>query len=315
MSEDHLSKIDSILADELSGLDLDSNVPVGEKKREDMIQILQFAADELGKSPTVEEFNSLGLQVSADEVRYIFGTWNEAKEAAGLETWQRGKVRNINETYFEVIDSLEKSYWLGALLATSSVRRQPNESDYVLVLGRVEDKAYFVTEFADVVGSDYSLQWHKQNKSNKQQIQLQISNQLFIEHLFNKGYPRPGDEKSGFPAVDAEYRTAFLRGLLESSGYFTTNGWNIVVANHQRSETLQNWFEQYGAKRPTVSQEASGKIVVRVTNAFDISAIFESLWPDILETDPSWRPYPEKILRYLESNHPYPENLSYLDNS
>jgi hypothetical protein len=312
MGNDRVSEIDSTLAEELPDPEGVSETSIDRRKRDDLIRLLQYAADELGKSPTFQEFNSLDLAVSADIIKYAFGTWNTAKEAAGLETWQRGTVRDIDETYFQSIDSSEKAYWLGALLATSSLQTQPNGQDYILLLGRVEDKAYFVTAFADAIGSDYSIRWHQQHKSDKQQIQLSISNATFIEHLLAAGYPAPGADPGGFPVVDAEFRPPFLRGFLESSGYFSSNGWNVTVPNVQRAETLQEWFKQDGAKRVTVSQQPNGSMVVRVTNPFDITAIFESLWPEVLQTEPSWKPYPRKILQHLGSEHPYPENVPYL---
>lgn len=313
MSEDHLSKIDSMLAEELPSLAEDTGITVGEEKREDLIRLLRSAADELGKSPTVQEFNSLDLEVSATAIRRTFGTWNEAKEAAGLDTWQRGTVRNIDETYFESIDSPETAYWFGAVLATSSLQRQPRGDNYSLTLGRVETKAYFVTDFADAIESDYPIIWHEQNKSDKRQAQLQISNPSFIEHLLGAGYPEPNEKRGRFPEIAEAYRAPFVRGFLESSGYFSTNGWSIPLANRQRAEQLQEWFEGYGAERPTVSEQSNGSIVVRVANVFDIKSIFESLWPDVLETTPSWQPYPRKILEHLEAEYPYPENLPYLN--
>jgi hypothetical protein len=162
------------------------------------------------------------------------------------------------------------------------------------------------------VDSEYSISWRPQNKSNKQQVQLQITNPNFVKHLIDAGYPEPDDESGKFPVISDEYCASFLRGFLESNGYFSTSGWQITVANLQRGEMLQEWFEQYGAKRPTISALDDESVFVRVANPFDIKAIFESLWPDILQTEPSWKPYPKKILQHLESEYPYPENLHYL---
>lgn len=314
MSEDRLSEIDSILSEELPDFEKDSDTPIDNKKREDLIELLQHAADKLGKSPTVREFNSLNLEVSSGVFKYTFGTWNEAKEAAGLEKLQRGKqaVRGINETYFKSIDSAEKAYWFGTLDATSSLQRQELGENYALSVGRTENKAYFVTEFVDAIESDHSINWNQGSKSNNRQAHVLITNPTFVEHLLDAGYPGPESDSVEFPPIDNKYRSPFLRGFLESSGYFTTQGWRVVTDNIQRGETLQAWFEQLGAKRATVSQPSRGT-VVNVSNIFDIKAIFESLWPDILETNPSWKPYPRKILQYLESEYPYPENLSYLD--
>ncbi len=53
--------------------------------------------------------------------------------------------------------------------------------------------------------------------------------------------------------------------------------------------------------------------MVRVSNVFDIKSVFETCWPDGVSTEPSYTPYPRKILDYLNSEYPYPENVDYLD--
>lgn len=54
---------------------------------EDCIRALREAANQLGKSPTKAEYEELGMTPSSTTVIRIMGGWNEAKEAAGLETF------------------------------------------------------------------------------------------------------------------------------------------------------------------------------------------------------------------------------------
>lgn len=98
--------------------------------------------------------------------------------------------------------------------------------------------------------------------------------------------------------------------ILESSGYFSNSGWGVTTDNPEQAETLRAWFEEFGAKRPTLSD--ADPTVVRVANVFDIKAIFETCWPDGVATEPSFEPYPEKIITHLQSEYPYPENVEYL---
>lgn len=54
--------------------------------KEECIDALQRAADELGKSPTKPEYEELGLTPASATIIRNVGGWNKAKELAGLET-------------------------------------------------------------------------------------------------------------------------------------------------------------------------------------------------------------------------------------
>jgi hypothetical protein len=313
MTDDPSADIDSILASELPEREFDPADSEMGQRRQRMIELLQEAADKLGRTPSMGDFNELEYEVSAGAIKHTFESWDAAKAEAGLETIERGTVAAINETYFRAIDSPEKTYWLGTLIGRSSMQRHPGSENYKLSLGRVEDKAYFVTAFAEAIDSEYSLQWVNGSKSDKQQVQMNITNPTFVNYLLAAGYPEPDADQPSFPEIPEEYRTAFIRGFLESSGYFTTSGWRISVDTTERGNTLQEWFEGFGAKRPSVCQPQGKPTQVRVTNAFDIASVFESLYPELLDTEPSWTPYPKQIIEFLAEEHPYPENLEYVD--
>lgn len=319
MSDDLMEELDKLLAEELPDTseaferEETSGRLVRTGRREELIQLLQYAAEELGKSPSYNEFNSLDLHTSADVIKNVFGSWNAAKEAAGLEKLTRGGPRtNIDESYFEEIITPEKAYWFGTLLAHSSLQQRGHSKNLTLLIGRTGVKKYFVTEFARAVQSEYAISRNIHTETGNPIFSTNISHPTFISHLLDAGYPYPDYDSGDFPAVEDGLEAHFLRGWLESSGYFTTNGFNISVSNIERAETIQQWMSDFGAKRPTVTEYKNGKAVVRVTNPFDVRAVFESMWPDLTETTPSFPPYPEKIVAYLQNEYPYPENISYL---
>ncbi|WP_222913477.1 hypothetical protein [Natrinema sp. SYSU A 869] len=315
MTEKILKEIDGIINEELPEDPSEVTEELNAGQKQELLQILQHSADELGKSPTISEYNSLGLKTSASTIRRAFGTWNEAKREAGLETWQRGTVVSIDESYFQQIDSVEKSYWLGALFARSSLQKNGQTDNKALNVGRAESKDYFVREFATAIESEYQINKHSKEDAPNQQdtVQLHISNPNFVENLISAGYPLSDDDIAGFPSFKkSEYRSAFVRGYLESAGYFSTQGWNISIDSIERAETLQEWFKEAGAKRPTLSKKGTDAAKVRVANVFDIRSIFDMYWPDQMETEPSWKPYPEKVMSHLKTEYPYPENVPYL---
>lgn len=53
----------------------------------DCIEALRAAAELLGESPTKAQYEALGLTPASATIVRVMGSWNEAKEAAGLETY------------------------------------------------------------------------------------------------------------------------------------------------------------------------------------------------------------------------------------
>ncbi|WP_159902653.1 homing endonuclease associated repeat-containing protein [Salinirussus salinus] len=58
---------------------------------EDCLAALRAAARELGESPTKAQYEDLGLTPAASTILRVCGGWNEAKERAGLETYDAGQ--------------------------------------------------------------------------------------------------------------------------------------------------------------------------------------------------------------------------------
>ncbi len=54
---------------------------------DECLEALLEAADRLGESPTKAQYEELGLTPASGTIIRTFGSWNDAKEAAGLRTW------------------------------------------------------------------------------------------------------------------------------------------------------------------------------------------------------------------------------------
>lgn len=280
-------------------------------RKKEMIELLTDAEERVGRSPSLRQFDSLDFETSAYAIEEIFGTWNDAKREAGLETYEPGEGRYvttaINEEYFEKIDNSEKAYWFGTLIGASNIRE--NE----LMIARRE-KPFFVKKFSEAIESDYAISEFNvtENGNEYTRHSTNISNPTFVDHLKSAGHPAGDDNSTETPEIPNRFRAPFTRGYLESSGYFSTGGWRVRVDAEESAERLQSWFESFGAKRPTIG-EVDGDPLVGVANEFDMRSVFETCWPDGVSTEPSYRPYPEKIIEHLNSEYPYPENVDYLE--
>lgn len=61
----------------------------GSYTKEDCIEALQKATEELGHSPTCPEYRDLDIYPTYSVFHYKFGSWNEAKKAAGIEQYSQ----------------------------------------------------------------------------------------------------------------------------------------------------------------------------------------------------------------------------------
>jgi hypothetical protein len=57
----------------------------------DCLDALREARERLGESPTKQQYEDLGLTPAASTILRVVGGWNEAKEKAGLETYEQGE--------------------------------------------------------------------------------------------------------------------------------------------------------------------------------------------------------------------------------
>lgn len=317
MSEDPLSEIDEKLSEILPNDPSEVSEDAPSNQKEKMLNLLRDAKEGLGRSPSINQFNSLDYETSGDMIKNAFGTWNDAKREAGLEVYEVGEGRHatteINAQYFSELYSPEKAYWLGTIIANSSIQRRGDGVS--LDIGRVVSKEWFVRGFSEAIKSGYSVtETSATSKQEQNIIETVIFNPTFMENLFSAGYPDPDNSEAEIPTLEKDLRAPFVRGYLESSGYFTTGGWSVAVDDEESAERLQDWFEFFGAKRPTLGEDR-GDPRVRVSNVFDIKSVFEECWPNGISTEPSFTPYPKKILEHLESEYPYPENVEYLSDN
>jgi hypothetical protein len=104
--------------------------------KEDLLKELKQCAERVGASPTMREFladpkTAVHPQTLVDQ----FGTWNEAKRAAGLRPRR-------NATRDELVSALQE---LGA-----SLGRKPTVRDIAKAKGRMPGKSAYVKEFGSV---------------------------------------------------------------------------------------------------------------------------------------------------------------------
>ncbi len=59
--------------------------------KQDCIRALQIAAERIGESPTKAQYEALDLTPASGTIMRVMGSWNAAKQVAGLETYEQGE--------------------------------------------------------------------------------------------------------------------------------------------------------------------------------------------------------------------------------
>ena len=276
------------------------------------IEALNEAADQVGDSPTIREYGQLDITPSQTMIKEAFGTWNTAKQAAGLGIRSvEGQTRvNINEEYFETIDSEAKAYWLGCLFCHSA-QRGGESANRFLQLGRSVKKRHYVEGLADAVDSDYSINQYETVDSD--QVGTSISNGTFIDTLEQHGLDRSAKKVEEYPGIPDAYEHAFMRAVLENLGNVDSKGggWSIRERSMKRAERVQSWADSLGVKRSNISQKENGVVMLYISNEFDAATVFEAAWPDGIDTTPTHTETARLYATRIAEKHHYPENLSF----
>jgi len=84
---------------------------------EDCISALQEAAEELEESPSASQYRNLDIYPSGPIIKKNFGSWNEAKKAAGLEYYEKDKIGeppeilDVSQEEWENSSRQMRAYW------------------------------------------------------------------------------------------------------------------------------------------------------------------------------------------------------------
>lgn len=125
---------------------------------------------------------------------------------------------NYNENYFRIIDTSEKAYWLGFLMADGYVSRYGR---HVLELTLKEDDRDHVEKLRDVIAPDKPL-YDKTSKvegKTYKSVRLQVSNKQIVEDLKYHGCLPNKSKILDFPTtLPKEFMKDFIRGYFDGDG-------------------------------------------------------------------------------------------------
>lgn len=135
---------------------------------------------------------------------------------------ERQRTYPLNEHYFDVLDSDDKCYWLGALAADGYIRISADDSRHkAVVLTQHEKDIAWMKMFLRCVGTDENRKCYY---SNANVLNTVLPSSHMVETLIRHGIVQRKSLVLQFPEiVPDEFRRAFIRGYFDGDGHATTS--------------------------------------------------------------------------------------------
>lgn len=178
-----------------------------------------------------------------EEVYKETGNYIQTAEHFGVSTGPIGRILRelgyklsrrryyTDETFFDVIDSELKAYWLGFLAADGTIRYRHHErlngrlrGSSILLKLSVNDVEHLKI-LKDLVSPDSPLKYatsytttRKGNLSSSHCVILSFNSNHMVEQIMDKGVGPKKTHTIGRPNIDDKYIPHFIRGLFDGDG-------------------------------------------------------------------------------------------------
>lgn len=144
-----------------------------------------------------------------------------------------------NKDYFKKINTEEKAYWLGFLMADGCVYKGSSKNSYRLQINLSEQDAYILENFNNAIGSDYPIAnktiYNKKTNKEYKIVSIKINNTEMCTDLMKLGVVPRKSLIAEMPNINKSLFRHFIRGYFDGDGNisYTVNGhirfsWNIV---------------------------------------------------------------------------------------
>ena len=221
-----------------------------------------------------------------------------------LKVMEPGRRRyNINQDYFETIDTEEKAYWLGFLAADGTIRlrhggaeKKKRGSSIVLKLA-VKDE-HHVDKFQKIFGGESRMTYHRDyTKTRKGEVsfsdncRVSINSNKLIDDIIDKGVTPRKSATLDKPNIDSKYYNHFIRGYFDGNGHIgfttkegTTNSkQDIVKMLHLGIACFSTNFKNYIIEelgKENITFKPSGDYSIIITSMKDTIEFIKYIYKD-----------------------------------
>lgn len=244
--------------------------------KEDCKQALLAASENVEGSLTKTKYRETTESGPGEwAIRQRFGSWNEAKNEAGLDLFSRNLSADYG--YFSDVSTPEQAYWVGFILGDGSVA--PNGNGHLcLAINLNERDRHIIEEFRDAINSEHSI------SESGDEVRIALVNDEITTDLRKLGVDEAKTHSSSLPDFDKPpLRSAFVRGLGDADAHCQKSRYSITGANKERFQALAGWLPV----EAKVHSYSDNKHRLRVTTHERVQHLRTWLYPDGERTTPA----------------------------
>jgi hypothetical protein len=130
-------------------------------------------------------------------------------ERRDMRNWYHFRKYKFNENYFEIIDTPEKAYWLGFIMADGHVSKDG------LCIALNEKDVYHLIKFLKDINCD-GTNIKYDYKLNK--VQIDLYSKCLVKSLNNLGLFNDKSYTCFYPNIQEELNKYFIRGVFDGDG-------------------------------------------------------------------------------------------------
>lgn len=225
----------------------------------------------------------------------------------------KNTTNQIDENYFENIDSSDKAYWLGLLYADGYIsefktRKGKQVTEYKFSLGLSGEDDYLINEFREDLKSNHKIVIvQAQNKARKidgkiinreKQTRLDIYNKKMFNDLCKLGLEPRKSQTCKLPEIikDSEYFSDFVRGYFDGDGWVYGKSKIGMIGSVEFIDDLVFELEKRNIQSTVKLEKRSDNMKYITIRSNSKKSFFEFL-------------YPENKNRYMKRKYDYYNSL------
>jgi len=196
---------------------------------------------------------------------------------------------NVNHSYFRVIDSEEKAYWLGFLFADGCVRKTKTGSQVNLKLS-TKDEDHLI-KFKNDLGAEYKISYNRNKTKTKKGIDsfsnnciIRINSNEMVTDLINQGCLPRKTFTIDKPNIDEKYYKHFIRGYYDGDGnfFYSEDTKLSVVTIVCASKKFRTFIINVMSKIPNIGKirEDDNRYTIKINNIVGIIEFLSYLYDD-----------------------------------
>ena len=196
---------------------------------------------------------------------------------------------NVNHSYFNVIDSEDKAYWLGFLFADGCIRKTKTGSQVVLKLS-VKDENHLI-KFKNDLNSEHKIFYNVSKTTSKKgtpsvsnNCVIRVNSGEMVEDLINQGCVPRKTFIIDYPNISEEFYKDFIRGYYDGDGnfFYSESTKMSVVTIVCASEKFREFLIEVMSKLPNIGRihEDSGRYTIKIVNIVGIRSFLDYIYFD-----------------------------------